>query len=59
MKEYFASPLEKKVLDPISPGGFTRGYIGLGAESGGSSFEVRPIYLVPFDLVGPEYLFIS
>eukprot|EP00457_Paulinella_chromatophora_P007997 gb/GEZN01008024.1/.p1 GENE.gb/GEZN01008024.1/~~gb/GEZN01008024.1/.p1 ORF type:complete len:423 (-),score=44.63 gb/GEZN01008024.1/:125-1393(-) len=41
MREYFALSVEKKSRIPITPGGFTRGYIGIGAESGGSSFEVK------------------
>eukprot|EP00808_Paulinella_micropora_P026886 g15629.t1 len=49
MREYFALPEEVKSQHHIKPGGFTRGYIGIGAESGGASFEVKEGFSYGYD----------
>ncbi|KAI8816486.1 uncharacterized protein EV422DRAFT_545418 [Fimicolochytrium jonesii] len=43
-KQFFALPEEVKKAVPISPGGFTRGYIGIGGESGSSALEVKEAF---------------
>ncbi|CAG8446824.1 3674_t:CDS:2 [Cetraspora pellucida] len=43
-RQFFSLPEEKKNAIPIKPGGFTRGYIGLGHESGSHRFEVKEAF---------------
>ncbi|KAF0429169.1 Clavaminate synthase-like protein [Gigaspora margarita] len=43
-RQFFSLPEEKKNTIPIKSGGFTRGYIGLGNESGSHRFEVKEAF---------------
>ncbi|KAJ3408660.1 hypothetical protein HDV05_004791 [Chytridiales sp. JEL 0842] len=42
--QFFHLPLKVKSAIPIKKGGFTRGYIGIGGESGGSALEVKEAF---------------
>ncbi|KAJ3216926.1 hypothetical protein HDU67_008745 [Dinochytrium kinnereticum] len=42
--QFFDLPLEVKKEIPIKPGGFTRGYVGVGGESGSSALEVKEAF---------------
>ncbi len=44
MAEFFTLPQDVKDSISITPGGFTRGYIGMGKESGSDALEVKEAF---------------
>jgi isopenicillin N synthase-like dioxygenase len=48
MAEFFALTPQQKLSVAIAPGGFTRGYIGLGEESGSDALEVKEAFSYGF-----------
>ena len=44
MAEFFALPQDRKLAVAVAPGGFTRGYIGIGEESGSDALEVKEAF---------------
>lgn len=43
-KEFFSLPLAEKSRIPIHSGGFTRGYVGVGGESGSTALELKEAF---------------
>jgi isopenicillin N synthase-like dioxygenase len=50
MAELFALPTEQKRAVAVAPGGFARGYIGLGEESGSDALEVKEAFSYGFPM---------
>ncbi|KAJ3109773.1 hypothetical protein HDU97_000003 [Phlyctochytrium planicorne] len=45
----FGLPIDVKSAIPIKPGGFTRGYVGVGGESGSAALEVKEAFSYGYD----------
>lgn len=44
MRDFFTLPQAQKLAVAVSPGGFARGYIGMGDESGSDALEVKEAF---------------
>ncbi|KAJ3177528.1 HEAT repeat-containing protein 2 [Irineochytrium annulatum] len=48
-RKFFDLPKDVKLAMSVKKGGFTRGYIGLGSESGGTALEVKEAFSYGYD----------